>query len=180
MKRVFLLLTVLIYLHLNSFSQCSLFKGIKSGMTPSEFINNVKSNPDFVPLYLPDTAVITVLGEPVLGKMQYLISPSFNSDNLLYAITMSPLVSYDTSEFFEDEKIAIELYTILKVKYGEGYHVRFPEHPIYIPEYKPLIVIFKKDNIKVALGLFNKYGVGLVITNINYEDTVSNESSYEF
>jgi hypothetical protein len=174
MKKIVTLLAIML-ITISTFAQTNLFKGIKSGMTKTEFMSYCSSNPDFK-IIESDNDFITT---EIEGRT-YIFTQNFNSKGQLYSLMFYSSSRYEWMEYDPNVKEnAVELYSLLEVKYGE------PTYDVWvnwtdIPEGKSEIACSFEKNTVVAIILITEYKeeyfIGLTIIDSKYKDIVVKDS----
>ena len=158
-------------------AQTQLFKGMKSGMTKTEVSSYVSSNDDFSTF--EDAESFTTIIE---GR-KYFVVPLFNSSNKLKALYFS---SYDTYEWmYYDPNVkenAVELFTILSVKYGEPTFNEWADWTD-IPDGKSIPVCgFERGTVHANLYVeedSDEYYVNLILSDERFMDkTVASSGGF--
>lgn len=107
-----LIIVVLIMIPILIQAQTHLFKGIKSGMSESQYVNYLNTQEDFT--YYKKTFY-----EVEISSKKYLTGASFNSKDQLWGLA---LFSYNNYEWFDYDvnikPMLLDIYTLLQAKYG--------------------------------------------------------------
>lgn len=149
-------------------AQSNLYKGIKSGMTQSEFTTYINSHPDFEWVSSAEMYKLTIKGRP------FAMSAEFNDKGKLNALFFYGLSRYEWYDYDANVKPqAVELFTLLQVSYGNPILDEWPSWP-NIPDGGSLIACaFTKGSVYASILVAESsdvYFLGLIIIDKMFSD----------
>jgi len=166
MKKTIIFSILFALMSIGAIAQTNLFKGIKSGMSPNEYNSYCSSNSDFD---LKENYALTVI-----ENRTYILIPTYNEKNQLNSLNFYSVDEFEWMYYDPNVKeIAIELFGLLEVKYGE------PAYDVWkdwsdIPKGKfSTVCAFKKNNITAIIAIYeskDKYSIGLTIIDAKYNE----------
>lgn len=173
--RIFIVTLLLVVASVGASAQSKLFKGITSGMTKEHFKTYVNSTAD-IELVDDETFKTDISGRTYIGVV------IFNSQNQLYSACFLSMDEYEWVDYDPNVKEnAIELYSLLKSKYGEPELDRWLNWT-EIPDGKSKVVAgFKKSTIRADLYVTEKdekYYVSLLLSDEKYQEEEEEESVF--
>lgn len=167
MKKIVLsLLLVLFMVTINA--QSSLYKGITSGMTETQFNNYIDSNSDFS--WTDSKSFVKVY---IKNKL-YLVSSVYNKAGKLNAILFFAMDRYEWYDYDVNvQNNAIELFNLLQVSYGDPVYDSWVSWTAIPDEDSKIVCVFTKGSVNatiLAAESNDKYYIGLIVNDGKFAD----------
>lgn len=173
MKKIFLILVVLCTTMVG-FSQKTLFKGVKSGMTMDDYFSYCKQDTSLIYEIMKKEGANIHRVMAILYNDYYSIEPYFNEDGKLKSVIVDSPIDYAYQDYNKALKFqARKLFTYLEEIYGEPvYNSWFNWQDLQINN-RTMICAFEKLPLKAFVLITNdnnKYSTCLLIQDMDFED----------